>query len=90
MRARGPRAGPAAVAKGAFAVFEPVDRAGVGEAVLGNATHGRVDSERQRMGGRFPEGDVGSCTMRTSSAVPAGGAVQSRAGEMLAPKNLPR
>ena len=37
VRARGLGAGPAAVAEGAFAVFEPADRAGVGEAVLGDA-----------------------------------------------------
>ena len=37
VRARGLRPGPATVAEGAFAVFEPADRAGVGEAVLGNA-----------------------------------------------------
>ena len=37
VRARGLGAGPAAVAKRAFAVFEPGDRARVGEAVLGNA-----------------------------------------------------
>src|ERR1019366_793430 len=31
----------------------------------------------------FPNGTSGSCTMSTSSAVPAGGVVQARAGEML-------
>jgi hypothetical protein len=38
----------------------------------------------------FPNGTSGSCTMSTSSAVPAGGVVQARAGEMLAPKSRPR
>ena len=37
VRARGLGAGPAAAAEGAFTVFEAKDRAGVGEAVLGNA-----------------------------------------------------
>ena len=38
----------------------------------------------------FAKGTSGSWTMSTSSAVSAGGVVQARAGEMLAPKNLPR
>ncbi len=38
----------------------------------------------------FPRGTSGSCTMSTSSAVSAGGAVQARAGEMLTPNSLPR
>jgi hypothetical protein len=90
VRARGLGSCPAAVAEGALTVLEPGDRAGVGEAVLGNAAQRRVDAERERVGGGFPRGTSGSCTMSTSSAVSAGGAVQERAGEMLAPKSLPR
>jgi len=40
-------------------------------------------------GGVSPRG-AASCTMSTSSAVSAGGRVQARAGEMLAPKRRPR
>jgi len=68
-------AGPAAVAKRAFAVFEPGDRARVVRP-FSECRLAKVDAERERMGGGFREGDVGSWTMSTSSAVSAGGVVQ--------------
>ena len=90
MRARGLRAGPPAVAEGAFAVSDPRDRARVGEAVLRNAAERWVDASASVWVAGLPRGTSGSCTMSTSSAVPAGGGVQARAGEMLAPNSLPR
>ena len=68
----------------AFPVPDPRNRAGVGEDVLGDAVERGVDAQRERVGGWLPERDVGVCTMRTSSTVPAGGCVQFRAGEMFA------
>src|ERR1039457_5367827 len=117
VRARGLGAGPAAVAEGAFALFEPADRAGGGggggrpEPVWAGAplpclspriglgsvrpfsgmplSDGSMPTVSAWVAG-FPTGTSGSCTMSTSSAVSAGGVVQARAGEMLAPKSLPR
>jgi collagenase-like PrtC family protease len=49
VRVQGQGSSPAAVAERAFAVSEPADRAGVGEAVLGNAAERWVDAERERV-----------------------------------------
>jgi hypothetical protein len=90
VRAHGLGAGPAAAAEGAFTVFDPGDRAGVSEAVLRMPLSDGSIPIASAWVADLLRGTSGSWTMSTSSAVPAGGVVQARAGEMLAPKSLPR